>query len=128
MTSDSAFRTFAFCLLPFAFDPPSSHQAVTWDQCLAQPAAWYGGAQAERIADNVLLYQRDAGGWPKDVDMARALGAADRRPIAQAKARADATIDNGATVSQLRYLARVYAAARAERFRAAFLAGLEYVF
>src|SRR5688500_12292539 len=44
------------------------------------------------------------------------------------KERLDSTIDNGATWQQMRFLARVFGATRAERFRAGFLAGLDYLF
>ena len=43
---------------------------MTWAQCLQQPRAWYKTEDAIRIADNVLLYQRESGGWPKNIDMA----------------------------------------------------------
>ena len=100
---------------------------LAWSQCQDQPPAWYGSAQAVRVADQVLLYQRRSGGWPKNIDMARALTDAERREVAGAAADTDSTIDNGATTTQLRFLARVYDATRANRFRAAFEAGFDYL-
>ena len=47
--------------------------AVGWGDCLKQKGAWYGSSEAIRIADNVLLYQRSGGGWPKNTDMAKVL-------------------------------------------------------
>ena len=35
---------------------------VSWRNCLNQPKEWYGSDKAIRIADNVLLYQRDTKG------------------------------------------------------------------
>ena len=32
-------------------------------------AAWFASAEAKKIAENVLLYQRDIGGWPKNIQM-----------------------------------------------------------
>ena len=60
-----------------------------------------------RIADNLLLYQRDAGGWDKNLDMALALGPKDRAEIVKQKSDAVAlsTIDNEATYTQMRYVA-----------------------
>ena len=43
---------------------------VAWKDCLEQKPEWYAGNEATRIADNVLLYQRESGGWPKNIDMA----------------------------------------------------------
>jgi PelA/Pel-15E family pectate lyase len=98
-----------------------------WFRCLEQADAWYGTAEAIRIADLVRLYQRKTGGWPKNIDMARALGADEVRQVEAAKADTDSTIDNAATTTQLRFLARVFAATRAERFEAAVADGLDYL-
>lgn len=97
--------------------------AVRWSDVLRQPPAWYGGAEAVRIADNVLTYQTPAGAWPKNVDMARA----PMSPAGLPHPHETNTIDNGATWTQLVYLARVYAQTPEPRFRAAFERGLDYL-
>src|SRR3712207_2028063 len=71
--------------------------AIPWKQCLDQPAAWYGTPEAIRIADNVLLYQRDDGGWHKNVDMAAPLAEKQKAELLVEKRKDDSTIDNGAT-------------------------------
>jgi len=101
---------------------------ISWNTCLTQPAAWYGSAEATRIADNVLLYQRRSGGWPKNVDMARVLAPVDAATIRDERDLNDSTIDNGSTHTQLRYLARVFDATKQTRFRDAFGVGLGYLF
>ncbi|HQG57301.1 MAG TPA: hypothetical protein PK496_09910, partial [Bacteroidales bacterium] len=35
----------------------------------SMPEEWYGTDESLRVAENVLLYQRDAGGWPKNIRM-----------------------------------------------------------
>ena len=100
---------------------------VTWEDCLGQEAAWYGGVEAGRIADNVLLYQRESGGWPKNIDMAAPLGEAERAALLGQRASDDATIDNDATRAQLIYLARVFNAGGRPRFKDGFLRGLDYL-
>jgi PelA/Pel-15E family pectate lyase len=108
--------------------PSSAPQAnVAWDQILRQPAAWYATADAERIADNVLAYQRHTGGWPKNLDMAQPIPTADRAKLVADRALDDSTIDNGSTVTQLRLLARVFTANEKDRFKSAFLAGYDYL-
>ena len=107
---------------PAASDPP-----VPWGRCLRQPPQWYRSDEARRVADNVLLYQRACGGWPKNVDMARALSADERRAVAGLKAAQDATIDNGATYTQLAFLARVDAPTGDGRCRDGFFRGLDYL-
>jgi PelA/Pel-15E family pectate lyase len=105
------------------------HELVLWRNAMRQPAAWYGSTEAVRIADNLVLYQREIGGWDKNIDMALALGPKERAEIEAEKrdAAAHSTIDNEATYTQMRYLARVYTATRLDRFQAGFRRGLEYL-
>ena len=110
-----------------AREPRLASRPLTWSRCLEQPPAWYGSAEASRIADQVLLYQRRTGGWPKNIDMARTLTDDERLALDQAKAETDSTIDNGATTTQLRFLALVFSATRADRFRTSFEAGFDYL-
>ncbi len=56
-----------------------SEAVVPWSQCMRQPEAWYATPAALSIADNVLLYQRRTGGWPKNIDMAVPLTMAGHR-------------------------------------------------
>src|SRR5215208_7085100 len=92
-----------------------------------QAPEWYAGAEALRIADNVLLYQRSSGGWPKNVDMAKVLSDSERASLLRQKKNNDSTIDNGATYTQLSFLAQVYTAQHQERHRESFLKGLDYL-
>src|ERR1017187_568010 len=112
----------------------SLHELVSWRDAMRQPAAWYGSAEALRIADNLLLYQREIGGWDKNIDMALALGPTDRAAIEKQKRdpAAHSTIDNDATYTQMRYLARVHTATKDTatkdpRFQTAFYRGLHYL-
>ncbi len=114
------------CLL-FVAAGPALPGPMSWKDCLAQPPAWYGSVEAIRIADNVLLYQRRTGGWPKNIDMAAPLSPADHARVADEKDQTDSTIDNGATYTQVRYLARVFAASRLERLRMPVLDALDYL-
>jgi PelA/Pel-15E family pectate lyase len=107
----------------------SLHELVAWRNAMRQPAAWYSSVEARRIAGNLLLYQRDIGGWDKNIDMALALGPKDRAGIEKQKRdpEAHSTIDNDATYTQMRYLARVFTATSHPPFQAAFRRGLEYL-
>ncbi|UCC99068.1 MAG: pectate lyase [Phycisphaerales bacterium] len=124
--------TFAFCLfVPVTASSTrgtsSDARPIAWRQGLRQRAEFYAGDEAVRIADNVLLYQRDAGGWPKNIDMAPVLSERDKAKLRMAKNNKDSMLDNGATHTQMRYLARVYQATGLERFRDALLKGLDYL-
>lgn len=100
---------------------------VSWSDALSQDTAWYRSAEAVRIADNLLLYQHSNGGWGKNVDMAAPLDAAGRERVRAESRTVETLIDNGATHTQLRYLAGVHAAVPEERFRNAFLRGIDYL-
>ncbi len=105
-----------------------SSSVISWKRCLSQRSEFYASDEAIRIADNVLLYQRDTGGWPKGIDMARILSDGEKARIRSRKSRQDSILDNGATHTQIRYLAKVYSASRIERFRQGFLKGVDYLF
>jgi PelA/Pel-15E family pectate lyase len=101
---------------------------ISWGRCLTQKSEYYAGDEAIRIADNVLLYQRNTGGWAKGIDMARVLSDGDKVRLRGGKNRQDSILDNGATHTQIRYLAKVYDATRLERFKRGVLKGVDYLF
>jgi PelA/Pel-15E family pectate lyase len=100
---------------------------------LRQAKAWYGSDEAVRVAGNVLLWQRDSGGWAKNVGMGGVLDEKAVAALRKAKSRTDSTLDNGATHTQIRFLARVYTACKAggrageriEAIRAGCLKGID---
>lgn len=100
---------------------------ITWNNALRQKPEWYSGEEAVRIADNLLIYQRAIGGWPKNIDMAKPLSPAGKAEVIDQKEQNDSLIDNGATYTQMMYLARVYQATKQERCKDAFLLGLDYL-
>ncbi len=102
-------------------------RGVRWPNVFGRDAAWYSDDEAVRIADNLLLYQHSNGGWPKNIDMARVLSDADKERLARNRDQAETIIDNGATHTQIRYLALVHKAAGEQRFADASLRGIEFV-
>jgi PelA/Pel-15E family pectate lyase len=85
------------------------------------------GEKNIRIAETMLLYQRDSGGWPKGYDADAALDERARAKVLAQKDRTDSTFDNGATHREVRFLSRVYAETGNERFKAAALRGIEFM-
>lgn len=84
--------------------------------------------EARRVGDQVLLFQRVTGGWPKNLDMVSPLSdEARERVLKEKKKTDDSTIDNDATTMQMKYLARLYKATRDDRYRKGFIDGLEYL-
>jgi len=100
---------------------------VGWNGILKQSPTWYGTSEALRIADNVLLYQRDSGGWPKNIDMAAPLSDREREQLIKQRSATDSTIDNGATYTQLAFLAKVHQLQPRSIHREAFLKGFDYL-
>ena len=124
--------------------PPAGRSADSLP--LDKPADWYGGTDAVRIADIVVSFQTPAGGWSKNLDMSlhpRAPGEAfapDNRSRFLAPGDFDTphnvkwnyvgTFDNDATMTQLRYLAKVITAVGPDRsaaYRKAFMHGIVYI-
>lgn len=89
---------------------------------------FYKTDEAVRIGDQVLLWQRCTGGWPKNIDMAAPLSNEERAKVLADKSRKDdSTTDNDATSMQMRYLAHLYQATGEARFREGFRKGVEYL-
>jgi PelA/Pel-15E family pectate lyase len=112
--------------LTFAFAIASSTYAIRWQQAQRQRAEWFQSDEGREVVDNILLYQHPCGGWDKDVDMAAPLSDSAKEQLARREDRA--TIDNGATYTQLQFLARAYTATHDERVLDAFNKGLDYLF
>jgi PelA/Pel-15E family pectate lyase len=106
---------------------PYFHLMVDWKSAMHQPRSWYGGPEAIRIADNLLVYQHNNGGWEKNIDMATPMSVNARAAVEKQKSEAHTTIDNDATYTQMQFLARVYSAAKQEKYRTAFEKGLGYL-
>lgn len=69
--------------------------------------------QTDAVAENMLLYQRSVGGWPKaignvKVDYNKTLSAPERAETIEDASRNDATIDNDATYKEINYLVKAY--------------------
>jgi hypothetical protein len=101
--------------------------SLTWKECVRQKPAWFAGDEAARVAENVLLYQRSSGGWPKNLDEAAPLSDKEKADLAAHKQDTDSTIDNSATYTEMTFLAKVYAARKDDRFKDAVLRGLDYL-
>lgn len=96
-----------------------------WSPALLQrPAAWYATPEALTIASNVLGHQSPQGGWPKNVNLA--VPPASNEQLSATSPNGN-TIDNQATTTPLRFLARVVHATGNEAARAAFNRGLDYL-
>ena len=108
---------------------PLLQEVVSWNEAQRKKGAWLASPEAIRVAENLLIYQHDNGAWDKNIDMAMPLGEQARKKLIAEKSQnaGRTTIDNGATYSQMRYLAKVHEATRQERYAEAYRAGLRYL-
>jgi len=104
------------------FQTTVSHSAMN-----SQAENWYGTNESIRLANNILLYQRNSGGWVKNIDMGVQMTETLKQQLLREKNRADATLDNGVTIPEIRYLIRMYQATKIERYRDAYMRGLNAV-
>ncbi len=81
----------------------------------------------EKIADNILLYQKSNGGWPKNYDMLAILTEQQKEALIAAKDILNTTFDNGTTWSHVVCLAKVYSATNIEKYKTACLKGFEFI-
>lgn len=102
----------------------------TWTSWAAHlEPEFFTTAEAVRIGDNVLLYQQNTGGWPKNIDMARNMTDADKKKAEADKSIAKySTIDNRATSTEIIYLSKLYNATGTEKYKDAVLRGMQYLF
>jgi PelA/Pel-15E family pectate lyase len=87
---------------------------------LGKADTWFASKEAKKVADIILSYQADAGGWPKNTDTVS-------QPYVGDRAKLQPTFDNKGTVDELRFMARMVNATKAEAYRQSFDRGLAYV-
>ncbi len=109
---------------------------VTWNEVFKQKPLWYQTDEAARIGDQLLLYQKENGGFEKNVDMALMLTKPEREALVAKKSDiSETTIDNRTTYPQVAYLGRLITAsmlkasppANLPKYKEAFNRGLDYL-
>ncbi|MFZ6034167.1 MAG: pectate lyase [Melioribacter sp.] len=83
--------------------------------------------QIKEIADNILLYQKENGGWPKNYDMLAILTDEQKEALLKSKNITNTTFDNWTTHTQVEYLARAYEILKDERYKEACIKGIEFI-
>ncbi|MBO9544960.1 pectate lyase [Caulobacter sp.] len=123
--------------------PPTGHG--DGGMPLNKDAAWYASPEARHVADVIVSFQTPAGGWSKNQDRTGALRlpgqpyASDNNSKYLTENDFDAardpkwgyvgTLDNNATITELRFLAKVALASGkdGEAYRTSFLKGVHYL-
>lgn len=87
----------------------------------------YSESDYTKIADNMILFQRDNGGWPKNYDMKAILTPEQIKNVVDSKSILHTTFDNETTYPHIYYLAQVYTATKIEKYKEACLKGIQFV-
>jgi pectinesterase len=94
----------------------------------SQDDTWFASAEAKRIADNVVLYQREIGGWPKNIQMQNTITENEKKQLLDLKSDPiGCTTDNGATCQEMIFLSKVFKKQPKDEYKNAFLRGLMYL-
>jgi PelA/Pel-15E family pectate lyase len=107
-----------------------NHPKITdWNKFIvSKDDNWFSTGEAKNVAENVLLYQRDFGGWPKNIQMQNPLSEDEKQKLLKLKSDPDGcTTDNGATCQEMLFLSKVYKKQPDERYKNSFLKGLMYL-
>lgn len=87
----------------------------------------YRPEQIREIAENILLFQRENGGWPKDYDMLAVLTDEQREKVRLSRASADTSFDNHNVFPQVEFLARAYQTTGEAKYREGAERGLDFI-
>jgi PelA/Pel-15E family pectate lyase len=134
----NVFKSSMFCvLILWTFscaaqkEAPSSksYLDLSWKVVATRmPSEWYGSTEAKLVAENVLIAQKEIGGWAKNIPYHHILSEFQKAEFIKDKSKAGATFDNGATTTELRFLAKVYSQIHDPRYKQAFDKGVNYFF
>ncbi len=86
----------------------------------------YKESEITKIADNILLFQRNNGGWPKNYDVQAVLTNKQVDSLLKTKDKFHTTFDNSTTYTHIEYLARVYTITKTEKYKDGCLKGIAF--
>ncbi|MEO8535344.1 MAG: pectate lyase [Flavobacterium sp.] len=122
-------KIIALFLLVTGFTAKAQNTYKNWPDVIRKnDASWYASAEAKKVAENVLLYQRNIGGWPKNIQMQQELTPQQQKELLEIKTTTkETTTDNGATCQEMLFMSKIYAQVKDERYKESFLKGLDYL-
>lgn len=116
---------FSLCFIIVGMPASNGQSLATFNE---KPASWFEGAEAQEIATHILLFQRNAGGWSKGKAYNYRYTTIEQEKISNDKQKRDCTFDNGATYTELIFLARICSVTDDIRYKDAFNRGLDFIF
>ena len=83
--------------------------------------------ELENIGDNILLFQKNNGGWAKNYDVFAILSEAQKDTLRNNKDVLNTTFDNGTCYTQIAALAIVYQNTKNEKYKEGAIKGIDYI-
>lgn len=87
----------------------------------------YKPTQLTEIGDNILLFQKANGGWPKNYDVFAILTDDQKEAISRRRHEVNTTFDNGSSYTQIAALAVVYSATHIDKYRDGAFRGMDFL-
>ena len=87
----------------------------------------YKPTEISKITDNLLLFQKDNGGWLKNYDFFAILIPQQVNSVKQGKSLKNTIFDNGSTYTQIEALAIAYQAAKSYKYKAGCIKWLNFI-
>ena len=99
-----------------------SASSMKWSEICngKMPAEWYGSEEAQQIADKLLKYQKNSGGWMKNIEFQKEDDTTGKS--------VHSCLDNGATTMEMRFLAKVYQKTKVAKYQESFQKALDMIF
>jgi pectate lyase len=113
-------RTSLTTFLVFVSLSASLHAGTPAENLTDKPDRWFSSEEGRRAMACILSWQSERGDWPKNKDTTTAEYTGDR-------AQLRGTFDNGATVGELRALARAFRVTGDDRYRTAVISGFDHI-
>jgi PelA/Pel-15E family pectate lyase len=88
---------------------------------------WYASDSAKRVAETVLFCQQDIGGWAKNKPYHHPLTDSAKAAVVKSRPGIGATIDNGSTTTEMKFLVRMYNATKDAHYYQAFEKAVQYL-
>ncbi|WP_018626302.1 pectate lyase [Niabella aurantiaca] len=109
------------------YEPEKNYLRSNWKQLASgAPAEWFASEDARSVAEKLIRTQKTIGGWGKNINYNR-LNASEVQDLEDRRDAIGATFDNGATITELKFLARVYERCKDDRYKKAMENGIRYI-
>src|SRR4051794_6851523 len=87
----------------------------------------YKNTELKEVGDNIILYQKNNGGWPKNYDIMAVLTQQQKDSLIRAKNILNTTFDNGTSYTHVAALAKIYTVTHVEKYKESALKGLDFI-